>query len=281
MLARRPRPRPHHLEVDVELRGVVQGYLDQRWSPEQTARAVRVDHGVVIAVETISQALYSPQRVLQRDPRIILRTHRPHRRPHRRGEARLGRFVVPLNMIDDRTAEADDRMVAGHWEGDLIVGSFNRSAIGTLVERSTRFTILVHLAEGSRAHNLRDQLTEIFNQLPDGLRRSLTWDQGVEMCHHHEIAAATGMPVYFCHRGSPWRRPSNETPRPRPRQLPQGHQPARPHQRRPRQGQRRTRSATPQSARLANPSRPVQYTPNNPRVATIAGIRRATLRRFT
>ena len=210
MLARRPRPRPHHLEVDVELRGVVQGHLDQRWRSEQTARAVRVDHGVVIAVETISQALYSPQRVLQRDPRIILRTHRPHRRPHRRGEARLGRFVVPLNMIDDRTAEADDRMVAGHWEGDLIVGSFNRSAIGTLVERSTRFTILVHLAEGSRALNLRDQLTEIFNQLPDGLRRSLTWDQGVEMCHHHEIAAATGMPVYFCHRGSPWQRPSNE-----------------------------------------------------------------------
>jgi len=210
MLARRPRPRQRRLEADGELRRVVQGYLDQRWSPEQTARAVRVEHGVVIAVETIYQALYSPQRVLQRDPRITLRTHRPHRRPRRRGDARLGRFVVPLKMIDDRPAEADDRSVAGHWEGDLIVGAFNRSAIGTLVERSTRYTILVHLAEGSRAHNLRDQLTEIFNQLPAALRRSLTWDQGVEMCHHHEIADATGMPVYFCHRGSPWQRPTNE-----------------------------------------------------------------------
>lgn len=210
MLARRPRPRLRRLEVDAELRGVVQRYLDQRWSPEQTARAVRVDHGVVIAVETIYQALYSPQRVLQRDPRITLRTHRPHRRPRRRRDARLGRFVVPLKLIDERSAEANDRMVAGHWEGDLIVGAFNRSAIGTLVERSTRYTILVHLAEGSRAHSLRDQLTEIFNQLPVGLRRSLTWDQGVEMCHHHEIADATGMPVYFCHRGSPWQRPSNE-----------------------------------------------------------------------
>ena len=100
-----------------------------------------------------------------------------------------------MRMIEDRSDEADDRNVAGHWEGDLIIGAFNRSAIGTLVERSTRFTILVHLGEGSRAHNLRDQLTEIFNQLPAGLRRSLTWDQGVEMCHHHEIADATGMPV--------------------------------------------------------------------------------------
>lgn len=115
-----------------------------------------------------------------------------------------------MKMIEDRTVEADDRNVAGHWEGDLIVGAFNRSAIGTLVERSTRYTILVHLAAGSRAHNLRDQLTEIFNQLPVALRRSLTWDQGVEMCHHHEIAESTGMPVYFCHRGRPWQRPTNE-----------------------------------------------------------------------
>jgi IS30 family transposase len=210
MLARRPRPRPRRLEVDVELRQVVQGYLDQRWSPEQTARAVRVDHGVSIVAETIYQALYSPQRVLQRDPRVTLRTRRPHRRPRRRGDERRARFVVPMKMIEDRPDDADHRNVAGHWEGDLIIGAFNRSAIGTLVERSTRFTILVHLGEGSRAHNLRDQLTEIFNQLPAGLRRSLTWDQGVEMCHHHEIADATGMPVFFCHRGSPWQRPTNE-----------------------------------------------------------------------
>ena len=97
MLARRPRPRQRRLEADTELRRVVQGYLDQRWSPEQTAHAVRVDHGATIAVETIYQALYCPQRVLQRDPQTTLRTRRAHRRPRRRSDARRGRFVVPSN----------------------------------------------------------------------------------------------------------------------------------------------------------------------------------------
>ena len=120
MLARRPRPKARRLEVDSELRGVVQGYLDRRWSPEQAAHALGVDHGVVIATETIYQALYSPQRVLQRDPQTTLRTRRPNRRRRRRGDVRLGRFVVPLTMIDDRPDEARDRQVLGHWEGDLV-----------------------------------------------------------------------------------------------------------------------------------------------------------------
>ena len=114
MLARRPRPKARRLEVDSELRGVVQGYLDRRWSPEQAAHALGVDHGVVIATETIYQALYSPQRVLQRDPQTTLRTRRPNRRRRRRGDVRLGRFVVPLTMIDDRPDEARDRQVLGH-----------------------------------------------------------------------------------------------------------------------------------------------------------------------
>jgi len=128
-------------DVDVDRRRARTGGVNrreraeaQRWSPEQTAHAVKVDHGVVIATETIYQALYSPQRVLQRDPQTTLRTRRPNRRRRRRGDVRLGRFVVPLTMIDDRPDEADDRQVPGHWEGDLIVGAFNRSAIGTLVE---------------------------------------------------------------------------------------------------------------------------------------------------
>jgi IS30 family transposase len=120
MLARRPRPRLRRLEIDVELRRVVQGYLDQHWSPEQIARAVRVGHGDNLAAETIYQALYSPQRVLQRDPRTALRTRRPHRKARRRGDARRGRFVVPLKMIEERSDEALDRRVAGHWEGDLV-----------------------------------------------------------------------------------------------------------------------------------------------------------------
>ena len=96
------------------------GYLDRRWSPEQAAHALGVDHGVVIATETINQALYSPQRVPQRDPQTTLRTRRPNRRRRRRGDVRLGRFVVPLTMIDDRPDEARDRQVLGHWEGDLV-----------------------------------------------------------------------------------------------------------------------------------------------------------------
>lgn len=210
MLARRARPKRRRLELDGELRRLVQHYLDQRWSPEQIAHVLRDEHCRPIAVETIYQALYSPHQVLQRDAHAMLRTHRRHRRARRRGDQRRGRFVVPLTMIDERPAEADDRTVPGHWEGDLIVGAFNRSAIGTLVERTTRYTILVHLNGSSRAQSLRDQLIAVFADQPENLRRSLTWDQGVEMCHHHEIADATGMPVFFCHRGCPWQRPSNE-----------------------------------------------------------------------
>jgi transposase, IS30 family len=116
MLARRPRPKQRRLEVDVELRKLVQRYLDQRWSPEQVAHELRVEHGRSVAVESIYQALYSPRRVLQRDARSRLRTQRPHRRPRRRGDQRHGRFVVPLTLIDHRPSEADDRMVPGHWE---------------------------------------------------------------------------------------------------------------------------------------------------------------------
>lgn len=210
MLVRRPRPKARKLASDAALRLVVQGYLDQHWSPEQAARTALAEHGMQIATETIYQALYSPYSVLRRDARTTLRTHRNHRRRRNTGESRRGRFVVPIRMIEERPVAALDRSETGHWEGDLIVGSFNRSAIGTLVERSTRYTILVHLEGASRAETLRDQLITIFNQLPLALRRSLTWDQGVEMCHHHEIAAATGMPVFFCHRASPWQRPTNE-----------------------------------------------------------------------
>jgi transposase, IS30 family len=210
MLARRPRPKARRLATEHDLRGLVQEYLDKHWSPEQIARQLRVEHGVAIAVETIYQALYSPVRVLQRDPRLALRTKRPYRRPRRRGDARRSRFVAPVRLITERPAEADDRAVAGHWEGDLIVGAYNRSAIGTLVERTTRYTLLVHLDGSSRTAALHDGLIELFNDLPEGLRRSLSWDQGSEIAHHHKIAEATGMPVFLCHAGRPWERPSNE-----------------------------------------------------------------------
>ena len=210
MLERRRRPRQRRLEVDAGLRVLVQRYLDQHWSPEQIARQLRVEHGELISVETIYQALYCPRRVLERDAKASLRTKRPYRRPRRRGDARRSRFIAPVTLIDDRPPTAADRAEPGHWEGDLIVGAFNRSAIGTLVERTSRYTLLVHLDGASRAEALRDELTAIFNELPPELRRSLTWDQGSEMAFHHEITRATTLPIYLCHPGRPWERPTNE-----------------------------------------------------------------------
>lgn len=210
MRTRRPRPKPRRLEVDGSLRVLVQQYLDKRWSPEQIAHELAVTHGRPIAVETIYQALYSPRRVIARDASAVLRTGRPHRRPRRRGDTRRPRFLVPITPIDQRPVEVLERAEPGHWEGDCIVGTFNRSAIGTLVERTFRYTILLHLGGESRAGAIRDQLIATFGALPPSLRKSLTWDQGSEMSHHHTVAEAVRMPVFFCDPGSPWQRPSNE-----------------------------------------------------------------------
>ena len=207
MLVRRPRPKARKLASDAALRLVVQGYLDQHWSPEQAARTALAEHGMQIATETIYQALYSPYSVLRRDARTTLRTHRNHRRRRNTGESRRGRFVVPIRMIEERPIAALDRSETGHWESQCCC----QAARATVGGASG-----VHVRPSRRSENVnlfwthRVILITIFNQLPLALRRSLTWDQGVEMCHHHEIAAATGMPVFFCHRASPWQRPTNE-----------------------------------------------------------------------
>lgn len=210
MQRRRPRPKPRRLQSDDRLRELVQRMLDQRWSPEQVVQELRRQHGLALSVETLYQALYCPSGVVRRDPSIVLRTKRPYRKPRRRGDARRPRFVVPIRPVSERPAEVLERRVPGHWEGDLIVGAFNRSAIATLVERTTRYTALLHLGGGSRADMLRDGLTGFFGQLPAPLRQSLTWDQGTEMCHHHAVEAATDMRIYFCNAGCPWQRPTNE-----------------------------------------------------------------------
>jgi IS30 family transposase len=139
----------------------------------------------------------------------VLRTGRVRRKRRRRAEERRGR-LVNMTMIDQRPEEAADREVAGHWEGDLITGESNRSAIGTLVERSSRYTILLYLPGRHTAEAVRDAVIEAMKDLPVQLRRSLTWDQGSEMAMHADIAEALGMPVYFCEKASPWQRPSNE-----------------------------------------------------------------------
>jgi hypothetical protein len=115
-----------------------------------------------------------------------------------------------MTPIKQRPEVIEDRVEGGNWEGDLITGTMNQSAIGMLVERSSRFTILVHFVGTHDAEQLRDSMTEIFNQLSPSVRRSLTWDQGIEMARHHEFTAATAMPVYFCEPRSPWQRGTNE-----------------------------------------------------------------------
>ena len=197
------------------LRRFVAERLKQRWSPEQICHALREEFADRpewhLVPETIYQAVYRPELGgLHREMPKALRTGRRRRKPHRRPDARRPTKLVDMTMIDQRPAEADDRSVAGHWEGDLITGTQNRSAIGTLVERCSRFTVLLHLPGRHTAEAVRDAIIAAFAQLPPERRRSLTWDQGSELALHAEIADALGMPVFFCEKASPWQRPSNE-----------------------------------------------------------------------
>jgi IS30 family transposase len=212
---RRARPRAGKLARDAELRAFVQGRLLKRWSPEQIAHALREEFPDCpewhVVHETIYQAIYRPGLGgLRRDLPRVLRTRRRRRKPRRRPGLRRVGGLVDMTMIHDRPAEAADRTVPGHWEGDLIIGEQNRSAIGTLVERCSRFTILLHLPGQHSAEAVRDAIIAAFTLLPPRLRRTLTWDQGKELALHGEITTALGMPVFFCEKASPWQRPSNE-----------------------------------------------------------------------
>jgi IS30 family transposase len=201
------------------------------WSPEQISHRLRKDfpddETMRISHEAIYQALYIQGRgALRRELVACLRTGRALRVPRARTQGRGRKFVTPEVMISKRPAEAEDRAVPGHWEGDLIIG-LNKSAIGTLVERATRFTMLLHLppmdghGEGPRIKNgpplaghgaeaVRDAIAATFGTLPDQLRRSLTWDQGAEMAQHAQLRIDTGLSIYFCDPHSPWQRGSNE-----------------------------------------------------------------------
>jgi IS30 family transposase len=213
--ARRPRPKTGKLAANPRLHQAVQDGLDHRWSPEQIVRRLRRDFpdrpGMHVSHETIYQALYVQGRgELRRELTRALRTGRAMRRPRRHAQQRTPRMAAPMVMISERPAEVADRAVPGHWEGDLIIGKDNRSAIGTLVERTTRYVMLVHLPHGRTPDVVRDALINTVTALPTHLRRSLTWDQGTEMHRHHEFSLATDMPVYFCDPHSPWQRGSNE-----------------------------------------------------------------------
>ena len=198
------------------------------WSPEQISNRLRLDfpddESMRVSHEAIYQSLYVQGRgALRRELTACLRTGRALRVP--RARSRRGKsFISEEVMISQRPAEAEDRAVPGHWEGDLIIG-LGSSAIGTLVERTTRFTMLLHLPpitdQGPRVKNgsalaghgaeaVRDAITATITTLPEQLRRSLTWDQGTEMAQHADLRVQTGLPVYFCDPHSPWQRGSNE-----------------------------------------------------------------------
>jgi IS30 family transposase len=201
------------------------------WSPEQISRRLRLDfpedETMRISHEAIYQALYVQGRgALRRELTSCLRTGRALRMPRTRTRKQGRSFVSPEIMISQRPAEAADRAVPGHWEGDLIVG-LGSSAIGTLVERTTRFTLLLHLPrmpgqnDGVRAKNgpalaghgaeaVRDAIARAIVTMPEQLRRSLTWDQGAELAQHARLKIDTGVDVYFCDPHSPWQRGSNE-----------------------------------------------------------------------
>lgn len=212
---RRPRPKPRKLVPSSDLREFVQARLEERWSPEQIAKSLPKlfpDRAEMrVAHETIYQAIYVQGRgQLRRELASALRSGRAQRKPHRRSDQRSPRFGPSMVMISDRPPEVADRAVPGHWEGDLITGEKNQSAIGTLVERTTRFVMLLHLPNGHGAEDVRDALVEATVGLPAHLARSLTWDQGSEMARHTEFTVATNVPVYFCNPASPWQRGSNE-----------------------------------------------------------------------
>jgi transposase, IS30 family len=213
--SRRPRPKERKLLTLRRLREHVEAKLLLRLSPEQISKTLirdfPDDQEMRLTHETIYQALYVQGRGgLRRELASALRTGRARRKPHRNGEERRARFTDPMVMISERPPEIEDRAVPGHWEGDLITGALNQSAIGTLVERATRYVMLVHLPTDHTAESVRDGLIATMSSLPAHLRGSLTWDQGVEMAAHKSFTLATNMKVYFCDPASPWQRGSNE-----------------------------------------------------------------------
>ena len=196
-----------------QLAAQVTAWLAQWWSPVQISARLRIEYPgdpmMHVSHETIYRALYVQGRgELRRELARCLRTGRAKRRPRGRGEntERMKGMV----MISERPAEAGDRAVPGHWEGDLIIGKDCRSAVGTLVERTTRYVLLLHLPDGRDAHLVEAAMRQAITALPAGLARTITWDQGIEMAYHADFTIATGIPVYFCDPHSPWQRGSNE-----------------------------------------------------------------------
>jgi transposase, IS30 family len=209
------RPKPRKLATDRVLRLIVEGLLELRWSPAQISARLRHDHPhqpeMWVSAETIYQSLFVQGRGGLRAELVrCLRTGRAQRRPRRPGRLDRRGQLPNMVLISERPAEIDDRAVPGHWEGDLLLGREGKSAIATLVERQTRYVMLLALPRGRTAEAVRLALAEHIVRLPEQLRRTLTWDQGKEMAEHVRFSVDTSVAVYFCDPHSPWQRGSNE-----------------------------------------------------------------------
>jgi transposase, IS30 family len=211
---RRRRPKPRRFTVDADLRAVVASKLGKHWSPAQISRWLRRRYrrrpGWHVCTETIYEAVYRGLVVPVNAG--DLRSGRTYRHRRGRGRTRDGALKqsTAMKSIHQRPAAARSRRQAGHWEGDLIVGAAQRSAIATLIERKFRITVLAQVPRDHSAQSVGDALIGAFSQLPGGLRRTLTWDQGNEMFHHQRIEQHTGLKIYFADPHSPWQRGSNE-----------------------------------------------------------------------
>jgi IS30 family transposase len=210
----RSRPKSRVLETNFRLHDAVNEGLAQKWSPRQISRRLRLDFPdddtMRVSHETVYQTLYLQARgELRTQLKIALRKGRARRVPRSRATVARGTIRGMVN-ISERPAEAADRAVPGFWEGDLILGKGNRSQIATLVERTTRFVMLVRIPYDRNAERVAGLLGRKMEKLPEFLRKSVTWDQGKEMAEHAKFTIKTGIDVYFCDPHSPWQRGSNE-----------------------------------------------------------------------
>jgi IS30 family transposase len=211
------RLKPTKLDQHQALRVFVENGLETNWSPEQICGRLPLefpdDDSMRLVHETIYQALFVQGRTgLNKELVKHLRSKRKRRHPHTitARNAERGGPIIDKVMITERPAEVEDRAVPGHWEGDLVIGCEGQSQTGTLVERTSGFTMLLALPDNRKAATVAEAMQHQILTLPEQLRRSITWDQGIEMADHARFTIATGIPIYFCHPHAPWERGSNE-----------------------------------------------------------------------
>jgi len=204
------------IEKQEGLLSYVMEKLQREWSPQEISKRLKIEYAWDMNMQVSHEAIYQYIYVLPRGElkQLLikgLRQERKHRRPQKRGDTAETRGkIANMLSIEERPAEVAERSVPGHWEGDLILGKYKHSALGTLVERTTRYTILVPLGEHKDATSVREAYAEAFKSLPAELKKSLTYDQGKEMSEHEQFTIDTGIQVYFAHPGSPWERGTNE-----------------------------------------------------------------------